>query len=162
MNPNDLFDNLMADYEEEYLRHGNRAEQEDLDDRKVSPEGGALVPARIPNRNGPEIRLPAVKPANNSRRSRQQAAAEQDRQWRMVQTTRRTFIADGSVVAVAIHAQRRLDLAQESMADRFYSLRRHPAMNEFMSRVTSRCLSMAEAGVMAILESHPKRIAEDL
>ena len=62
----------------------------------------------------------------------------------------------------AFHGQRQLDLAQEIMADRFYGVKRRAAMNEFMGQVTSKCLSLAESGVMAILESHPKRIAEDL
>jgi len=162
MKEKDLFDSLMADHEAEYRKERNRVKQEELDEQKVAAEEGVLVPADRPGCHSPEIRLPAVRAANDSRQSRKVAAAEQERQWRMVQTTQRTVIAANSMVAVAVHAQRQLDLAQEVMTERFYGVKRRSAMNEFMSHVTSRCLSTAESGVMAILESHPKRIAEEL
>ena len=109
-----------------------------------------------------DMKMPAVKPPSDTRRGRKMAEAEQEAQWRMIRTAQRTVVAANSVVAVSIHGQRQLDLAQEVMADRFYGVRRRPAMNEFMCEITSKCLSFAESGVMAIVESHPKRVAEDL
>ena len=162
MKETERFDSLMEDYESEYRTGRTRVERKKLDEQKVAADEGVLVPIDPSGRNSPEMRLPAVRPANHTRQSKKLAAEEQERQWRMVQTTQRTVVAANSMIAVAVHAQQQLDLAQEVMADRFYGSRRRPAMNEFMSEVTSRCLSMAESGVMAILESHPKRVAEDL
>jgi len=162
MNASEPFDSLMDDYERDYRRKRNRVDQEELDQHKVPADEALLVPATPTKGNGTEVRLPAVRPATDSRQSKKLAHAEQESQWRMVQTTQRTVIAQNSMIAVAVHAQRQLDLAQEIMIDRLYGVKRRPAMNQFMNQVTSRCLSMAESGVMAILESHPKRIAEDL
>lgn len=110
----------------------------------------------------PASRIPEVRPARSGRRARKAADAERERQWRMWQTTQRSILAAHSIVAVAVHAQEQLDMAQGIMADRFYDLERHDAMNPYMQDVTSKCLSVAEAAVLAILESHAKRLAEDL
>jgi mRNA degradation ribonuclease J1/J2 len=158
----DPFDSVMDDHEDDYRRKRNRVDQEELDSHKVPADEAGLVPVGSTKRSGAEIRLPAVRPATDSRQSKKLANAEQERQVRMAQTTQRTVLAQNSMVAVAVHAQRQLDLAQEIMIDCLYGVKRRPAMNEFMNQVTSRCLSLAESGVMAILESHPKRIAEDL
>ena len=162
MKASEPFDDLMDDHEDDYRKKRNRVNQEELDRHKVEADDATLVPMASGKRGDAEVRLPAVRPATDSRQSKKLANAEQESQWRMVQTTQRTVIAQNSMIAAAVHAQRQLDLAQEIMIDRFYGVKRRPAMNEFMSHVTSRCLSLAESGVMAILESHPKRIAEEL
>jgi hypothetical protein len=162
MRGEEMFDEMMEELETEFQQTRNRVDQDDLDDQKQEAEEGSLALTQASNRQDTGMRLPTVKPPNASRKGRKMAAAEQERQWSMVQTTQRTVIATNSMVGAAIHAQRQLDLAQEFMADRFYGVKRRAAMNEFMGQVTSKCLSLAESGVMAILESHPKRIAEDL
>ena len=162
MKSKDLFDGLMQDYEEEYRQRDNRVDPEDLDSQKVAAPEESLAVTKSSGGHNQDMKMPTVKPPSDTRRGRKMAEAEQETQWSMIRTAQRTVLAANSVVAVAIHAQRQLDLAQEIMADRFYGVRRQPAMNEFMCEGTSNCLSLAESGVMAILESHPKRIAEDL
>lgn len=158
----EMFDSLMDELETEFKQNRNRVEQEEIDAQKETAQEGSLSLMKAPKRDDSDMKMPAVKPPSASRKGRKMAEAEQERQWHMVQATQRTVIATNSMVAAAVHAQRQLDLAQEFMADRFYGVKRRAAMNEFMGHVTSKCLSLAESGVMAILESHPKRIAEDL
>ena len=162
MNETELFDALMAQYEADYNEQRNRVKQEDLDKQKRAADEGALTPVRSGSSSSLEVRQPTVGPASDTRQGKKLARAEQERQWRMLQTTQRTALAVNSMIAVTVHGQNQLDKTQEVMTDRFYATKRRPEMNQFMARVTSRCLSMAESGVMAILESHPKRIGEDL
>jgi hypothetical protein len=162
VNETELFDALMAHFETGYDEQRNRVKQEDLDKQKIAADEGALIPARSGSPSSLEVRRPAVGPASDSRQGKKLARAEQERQWRIAQTAQRTALAVNSMIAVTVHGQNQLDKAQEVMTDCFYATKRRPEMNEFMARVTSRCLSMAESGVMAILESHPKRTGEDL
>ena len=162
MNETDLFEAFMAECEGKYNKQRNRVKQEDLDKHKKVAAEGALIPANSSGSSSLEVRRPAVGPASDSRQGKKLARAEQERQWRIFQTAQRTALGVNSMVAVTVHGQKQLDVAQEVMTDCFYGVNRRPEMNEFMARVTSRCLSMAESGVMAILESHPKRIGEDL
>ena len=157
----EIFDDLMSELESEFRQSHNRVGQEDLDAQKQTASADSLAVTKHTGQRESEMRMPVVKPPTESRQGRKMASEEQEKQWRMIQTTQRTVIAANSMVAVAVHAQRQLDIAQEFMADRFYGVKRHAAMNEFMGHVTSKCLSLAESGVMAILESHPKRIAEE-
>lgn len=147
------FETLRAEFDEK-----RRAK---ADARKSAPTLAlVLAPetaAGLANNHSPEVR-----PAAGTRQARKEAMAEQARQWRMIQTARRHELAQTAVVAVAVNAQRELDLAQDMMADRFYTGTRHEAMNAFMQQVTSKCLALAEAGVMAILENLPKGLGEDL
>jgi len=162
MRPEDLFDDLIDELDAELHSARNRVSQDELDEKKVPAQDDSLAVVSPARNDSPAVRLPAVRPPTDNRRGRKAAEQEQARQWNMVQTTQRTALAADSMVAVTVHAQRKLDMAQEAMADRFYGVRRREAMNRFMGHVTSRCLGLAESGVMAILESHPKRIAEEL
>jgi hypothetical protein len=156
----EMYEEIMADAQDGY--DSGTVSREDLEAQKVAAEEGSLRIGGSSLPSVPQVRIPTVKPPGGGRQARRQAEAELARQWRMVQTTQRSIIAVNSIIAVAAHGQRQLDIAQEVMSDRFYGVKRRPAMNQFMANVTSRCLQMAEAGVMAILESHPRRVAEDL
>jgi hypothetical protein len=148
-----LFDSLRDEFDGQ--------KRQDADARKTAPQDTLVLvgdsPAGLRSN-----RVPEVRPAQATRQGRKEAAAEQARQWRMIQTARRHELAQTAVVAVAVHAHQQLDLAQEIMADRFYGGKRHEAMNQYMGQVTSKCLAMAEAGVMALMENLAKGLAEDL
>lgn len=128
----------------------------------AAPKENSLVLTQHSAAQLTATRLPEIRPANNSRVARKEAEEEQKRQWRIVQSTQRTMLAASSMIGATVHAQRQLDAGQEALTGQFYGTNRHEVGNEFMQGVTSRCMAMMEAGVMAILESHPRRIAEDL
>jgi hypothetical protein len=158
----DLLDRLMADRAGSDDFAHSRIGQEELDSQKAAAREGSLSLTRRSTSDIPRTTVPAVKPPGESRRGRKMAEEEQARQWRMEQATRRALAAINSVMVVTAHAQRQLDRAQAVMADRFYGVKRRAVMNEFMGEVTSRLVRITEAGVIAIVESHPKRIAEEL
>ena len=83
-------------------------------------------------------------------------------QWKFVQDTNITAIAEESVGAVAAHTFRVMDRTQSIIADEFYGVKRNEGMNELMRKFAVKVLSRADASLAALQESHPKRIAEDL
>ena len=74
----------------------------------------------------------------------------------------RTALADESVAAVAVHANRTGDRMRNAITDDFYGEKRPEAMNELARRFAARCIALGEAGILAIAEGHPARVAEDL
>jgi hypothetical protein len=157
-----LLERLMSDWEGSGDFGQARIGQEELDAQKVAAGEGSLSLARGSTSGVPQTRMPAVKAPGESRRGRKIAEEEQVRQWRMVNTTTRSYAAINSVIAVTAHALIQVDVLQDVMTQRFYGVKRREPLNQFMADVTSRFLRLGEAGVLAILESHPKRIAEDL
>jgi hypothetical protein len=159
----DLIDEVFEALKEEYDTGGqNRASQEELNRRKTNAQDGSLMVTNPQNGTGMVLRQPAVKPALDNRRGRRAAEEEQIRQWRMVQTTNRTALAVESVAAVTVHGYRVMDRTQSVIADEYYGVKRNEAMSELMRRFASKCLSCSESGILALIESHPKRIADDL
>lgn len=159
----DLFDKVFEAIKQEYDEKERRVGQEELNKQKsVPPQSTTLVVSTTQSSSGATMRLPAVRPAADTRIARKLAEQEQIRQWEIGQATTRTGLAVESTAVVIVHGYRVFDRAQNAITDEFYGVKRHEAMNEVMGKFAGKCLSCADSGIMAILESHPKRIAEHL
>jgi hypothetical protein len=159
----DQFDEFYEALKQEYDTNGhNRVSQEELDKSKAVPKDSTLVVSGPQGSSGMGMRQPTVRPALDTRRAKKAAEAEQLQQWGMVQRTNRTALATESVAAVCVHGFRVLDKTQAVIADEYYGVKRNEAMSEMMRRFAAKCLGCAESGILAVMESHPKRIAEDL
>ena len=129
---------------------------------KKAPQGESLVVDSRGRGLVPAVRVPAVNPPTDNRRGKKEAEAERMRLWRMGIVATRTAVANESILVVGVHAFRVMDRAAANIGDEFYGRKRPEAMNELMKRFAAKCLSCTESGISAILESHPKRIAEHL
>lgn len=159
----ELFDQVFEALKQDYDSNGhNRVSQEELDKEKSKAKDGSLVVASPQGGTGMVMSSPAVKPPIDNRRGKRAAEAETFHQWDMAQTTNRAALAEESVAVVAVHGFRVLDKTQSIIADEYYGVKRNEAMSELMRRFAAKCLSCAESGILAVIESHPKRIAEDL
>ena len=157
-----MFDDLFDALEKEFVSDQNRLSQEELDKQKQAPDSSSLPSVNVQGQGAPGLRLPAVRPYANGRRPRKDAEVEQKRQWQIVQTATRTAIANESIGAVNAHGLEVVDGAARRMVDQHYGVKRHEAHNKVMKYMLARCLENTVSGVQAILETHPKRIAEDL
>lgn len=110
----------------------------------------------------PVVRTPIAKPAVDTRLARKEAEKEQMRLQRLAYEAQRTAMANNTIVAVIVHAQQQLDSAQEAMMSRYLGVSRTKTGNEFMQQVTVKLLALAEASVLSLVESYPKRIAEEV
>ena len=133
-----------------------------MNEKKVQPNESSLALTSRPVSGLGISRRADVRPPTNSRQARRLAQEALMRQWEIEQKARRSARAIEVMGAVATHAQRTIDLAQQEMGDRFYKGERHEPMNQFIGEFTSKCLTWLEAGTMAVLDSLPRRIAEDL
>ena len=159
----DSFDDIFGAYKDEYDRSGQqRVDQEELNRQKQAPKAGKFLVPTVQVSSALTVRTRPVKAPVNNRRGRKLAEAEQIRQWEMDTKTLRTGKAIESVAAVGVYAFRTVDGAQNALADAYFGGKRREVMNPFMRRTAGRCLGLTEAGIMAIAESYPKRIAEDL
>ena len=157
-----MYDDLFDALEREFTSDENRLSQEELDKQKHAPDSSSLPSVNVQGQSAPGVRLPAVRPYADGRGPRKDAGAEQKRQWQIVQTTNRTALANESLSALNVHAFEVVDRAARRMTDQFYAVRRLEAHNRVMKHMLARCLENTVSGVQAILETHPKRIAEDL
>lgn len=158
-----FFDQVFEEFKQEYDSNGqNRVSQKELNKRKSNAQDGSLMVSNPQSGSGMEMRLPAVKPPSDNRRGKRAAEEETLTQWDMGQKTTRATLATESVAMVCVHGFRVLDKTQSIIADEYYGVKRNEAMSELMRRFAAKCLSCAESGILAVLESHPKRIAEDL
>ncbi len=87
---------------------------------------------------------------------------ELQRHYEMLYKAQRTNTAMNAMVAVCSHAQRQMEAGAEVMITRLNTTPRSEALQQFMLMVTCRCLNLMEAGVLALAESLPSRLAEDL
>ena len=157
-----LFDDLFDALEKGFVSDQSRLSQEELDRQKHAPDSSSLPSVNVQRQSSPGLRLPAVRPYANGRRPRKDAEAEQKRQWQIVQTANRTAIANESITALNVHGLEVVDRATRRMTDQYYGVKRHEAHSRVMKHMLARCLENTVSGVQAILETHPKRIAEDL
>ena len=158
----DAFDRVFGQLKDKYDGRHDRVSDEDLDKQKTAPGESSM---RVSTNTGSSlvpVRARTVKPAAGGRGARKEAEQEQMRQWRIVQTTIRTGIAMDSVAATTVHAYHRADDLQAAIADTYFGVRRHEAMNEMMKMMAEECLRRGDAALLSILESHPKRLAEEL
>ena len=156
----DLFEQLLQGFEDERQRSRANHKEFAAQQTMAKPDSLTLVP-QVP-KDTPAVRLPAVKPYAESRQARKEAEAEQRAQWRLVQTTQRTALAVSSMVAVSVHAQRQLNMGAGAMEACLWGEKRTEVMNQFVAQVTAECLARMDAGVMSVIETHPKRLAENL
>lgn len=159
----DLIDEVFEALKQDYDSDGqNRISQEELNKGKTNAQDGSLMVTNPQSSTGITMRQPAVRPPMDNRRGKRAAEEEQLVQWKIGQKTTRTGIAIESVAAVTVHGFRTMDRTQGIIADEYYSVKRNEAMSELMRRFAAKCLGCTEAGILALIESHPKRIADDL
>ena len=70
--------------------------------------------------------------------------------YEILHKAQRTNTAVNAMVAVASHAHRQLQAGAEVMINRLNAIDAHEAVEEVMLRVTGRCLTLMEAGVLAL------------
>ena len=146
-----LFEQYKTEFDEKRAKDNARKSRPSGELALTSKSSGAIVSNRA------EIPLPV-----ESRKGRKEVEAEQIRRWKMLMAAQRAGMAQHVMVVTAVHAQSQLNYLQAELTDCYYSGDRTDAMNEFMASVTAKCLATAEAGVFAILESLPKKLAEEL
>jgi len=135
---------------------------EEVERQKTKP-GGENMTLSVQSKNTlPVLRTPIARPAVDTRMGRKEAEKEQMRLQQIVYAAQRTALANNSVVAVMVHAHQQLDAAQEAMMSRFIGVGRTKTGNEFMQGVTVKLLALTEASVLSLVESYPKRVAEEL
>ena len=137
-------------------------DQEAVKASKATPSEEGMAPIGQPRGVLPVLRAPTARPAVDNRLGRKEAEKEQLRLQRIVYEAQRTAMVNNSIVAVIVHAHQQLDAAQEAMLSRFVGVQRTDTGNQFMSQVTVKLLGLAEAGVLALVESYPKRVAEEV
>ena len=143
----------------------NRAFQEikeEFDKGKSVPKEDSLVPTTRGQGSVPSVTVPNVRPPSAGRMARKVAEAEQMRQWRMVQTTNRTLLAIESMEVVASHAFFAADNLLGRISGRFYRGKRYEGMNSLASKCAAECLKRGVAGILSFVDSHPKRVAENV
>ena len=136
--------------------------KEEFDKGKSVPEESSLVPTSRGGGSVPSVTVPNVRPPTKGRIGQKVADAEQMRQWRMVQTTNKTRLAIESMEVVASHAFFAADDLLGRISDRFYRTKRHEGMNSLASKCASECLKRGVVGILSFVDSHPKRVAEDI
>jgi hypothetical protein len=146
-----LFEQYKTEFDEKRAKNNAKKSRPSGELALTSKSSGAIMSNRA------EIPLPV-----ESRKGRKELEAEQFRRWRMYNDAQRAVMAQHVMVATTVHAQSQLNYLQAELTDCYYSGDRTDAMNEFMASVTAKCLATAEAGVFAILESLPKKLAEEL
>ena len=136
--------------------------REEFDKGKSVPKENSLVPTTGGGGSVPSVTVPNVRPPGAGRMARRVADAEQMRQWRMVQTTNRTLLAMESMEVVASQAFVAADELQARISDRFYRMIRYKELNSLAGAWASECLKRGVAGILSFVDSHPKRVAEDI
>ena len=158
----ELFEEFFDMLTSEYDRTRDRVDQEEVSRAKKAPQGDSLVVSDRARGLVPGARVTAVEAPIRGRKAKKEAEEETMRLWRIWLSFRRTALANESIGAVSSHGFRAIDKTVSDIFDEFYFVKRHEASNRLMQRVAARCASCAEAGILAIMESHPKRVAEYL
>ena len=154
----EIYDELQS----EFNSVRNRVAPEDLERKKAAPGDSSLSADSRPHELVPVVRPRFVGPPVKNRKSRAEADEEKMRQWRMLQITVRSAVANESIGMATTHAFKVFDGVQNAITDRYLGVKRPEAMNDLMGNMARRCLTCAQAGILAVLESHPKRVAEEL
>jgi len=151
----------ISDVFEEVLME-REIDSQKVEQHKVAAKEEGMTPISQSKSVLPVIRTPLAKPAVDSRLARKEAEQEQMRLQRIAYDAQRTAMANNTIVAVIVHAHQQLDNAQETMMSRYLGVSRTKTGNEFMQQVTLKLLALAEASVLSMVESYPKRIAEEV
>lgn len=146
----ELFDRVFQDMKEEF------------DKRKSVPEENSLLPTATGGGSVPSVTVANVRPPIKGRMGQKVAEAEQMRQWRMSQTTNRTALAVESMEAVASHAFFAIDNLAGRISIRHYEKPRYKGMNLLVGKCAAECLKRGVAGILSFVDSHPKRVAQDI
>ena len=136
--------------------------KEEFDKGKSVPEENSLVPTTRGGGSVPSVTVPNVRPPSAGRMARKVTEAEQIRQWRMVQTANRTLLAMESMEVVASHAFFAADNLARRISIRYYITERYKGMNSLVGKCAAECLKRGVAGILSFVDSHPKRVAEDI
>ena len=158
----DLYEALFGALKDEYDEHRNRVKQEELDNQKTLPPERSLTVSGSSGAADTGLSMSTVRPPVSGRRGKKRAEEVQIKIWDIVQETNLTATAQRSQGVVAVHTFKAMDWTQSIISDEFYGVKRNEAMNELMRRFAAKVLSRADAAMMAFLESHPKRVADDL
>jgi hypothetical protein len=135
---------------------------EEVEKLKKSP-GGIKVALRALTKPAwsPGLSVPEVKAISNDRQGKRLAKEQQRDLSRIVAETVRTSVLLQSVRVVNTHVVYSADQGQEQMMEILYSHTRHEGMNELVASVISQSLQHMIAQMMAVSESHYKRLMEN-
>jgi hypothetical protein len=137
-------------------------DQQQVAQHKVEATEEGMAPIGQPKGALPVLRTPTARPAVDNRLGRREAEKEQLRLQQIAYYAQRTAMANNSIVAVVVHAHQQLDSTQEAMMSRYVGVTRTKTGNEYMQQVTLKLLALCEASVLSMVESYPKRIAEEV
>ena len=96
-------------------------------------------------------------PAPPKKDKKHQAAIQ-----RMVRNGQTTAMAVRLMTAVPVYAQGQLEVASAVMLNRLTGTERPEVIQAFMVKTTGKLMNMMQAGVMAVVETLPGRLGEDL
>ena len=137
-------------------------DQQAVDARKLGADEGKLASISQGRSVLPVIKAPPVRRLSDDRLSRRQGEEEMRRRQQMLWAGERTVAANQAMLAVAVHTYQQLDAAQEAMMSSYLGVKRTDTGNKFMAQVTNELLTFVKAGAMAMVESLPKRLAEEM
>ena len=129
---------------------------------KVQAPKTSLVLANRSQSNALAIATPNVRRLMNDRQSRKEYEEQTRKLQEMMYMAQRTEFAAQSLAVVAVHADQVLDQTQEALATRYYGRKRTPEMQNAMNAVTSQLWTITASGVIAMVETDPKRVSEEL
>ena len=96
-------------------------------------------------------------PAPPKKDKKHQAAIQ-----RMGNNAQTTAMAVRSMTAVMVYAQGQLEVGSAVMFNRLTGTERPEVVQAFMVKTTGKLMNMMQAGVMAVVETLPGRLGEDL
>lgn len=130
--------------------------------RVPPPEAGIALTKRSQNSGGVALAVPTVRRAMNDRLSRKGAEEQTRKLQEMLYKAQLTTFASQTVAVVAVRAFQAIDQAQEGITTSYYGKDRTKELQEAMNGVAGQLWQMAAAGIMAITETYPKRVSEEL
>ena len=110
-------------------------------------------PSNMPVVYQGQVQLPAP-----SKKDKKHQAAIQ----RMVRNGQTTAMAVRIMTAVPVYAQGQLEVGSAVMFKRLSGTERPEVVQAFMVKTTGKLMNMMQAGVMAVVETLPGRLGEDL
>ena len=141
----------------------NRIDPEELDRGKQAPDEDTPVSMVLRQTYSyPNTRLPQVDSWGRGREARQDRDAAQRALWLMVQQARRTALGIDSIGAVNAHVFMQSDRLAGAIDDEYHGRLRRASHNKLMAETAEWCIRSGLAGMRAIAETYPRRLADYL
>ena len=154
----DLFDAL----EDDFRHEEDKVSDDELDRQRSAPDGSSVPDVRLQSGNTLQVRNPTVRPHNDSRAAKKLADQEQQRQWEISQTAKRTGAGNEAIAVVYSHGFHVVDRSVAGMCLRYYGQKRFDVHTQVMKHMLARCAEGVASGVQALCDTLPKRVAPHL